>query len=263
MSMFDKIKEQATRAATNASTFGQNATRQVGDMANNATKGGPAFNSPIPGNLKEECAKASRILEQFIIKDEVENGFDTIIPVSVIKQAKGLAIFTVVKAGFLWSGRAGSGVVVSKLPDGRWSAPSCIATGGVGFGAQIGADITDFVLILNSEEAVRAFSQGGNLTLGGNLSVSVGPIGAGGEASITGDIRDKKVASIFSYTKSKGLFAGMSIEGTGLLELQKANSTFYGKPIRAEAILKGEIEPPVEAKVLYDTITKAESREAY
>ncbi|KAI7896269.1 uncharacterized protein EV154DRAFT_535782 [Mucor mucedo] len=227
-------------------------------MANTATKTSPTFNSPIPGNLAEECAKASRILEQFIIKDEVENGFDTIIPVSVIKQAKGLAIFTVVKAGFLWSGRAGSGVVVAK-----WSAPSCIATGGVGFGAQIGADITDFVLILNSDEAVRAFSQGGNLTLGGNLSVSVGPIGAGGEASIAGDIRDKKVAPIFSYTKSKGLFAGMSIEGTGLLELQKANATFYGQALRADAILRGDIPPPAEAKILYDTITKAESREAY
>lgn len=95
-------------------------------------KSGPNFNSPIPGNLTEECAKASRILEQFIskfflfiffflafsncfiVKDEIENGFDTIIPVSVIKQAKGLAIFTVLKAGFLWSGRAGSGIVVAK-----------------------------------------------------------------------------------------------------------------------------------------------------
>ena len=144
-----------------------------------------------------------------------------------------------------------------------WSAPTAIATGGVGFGAQIGADITDFVLILNSEEAVRAFSQGGNITLGGNLSVSAGPIGAGGEASIAGDIKQKKVTPIFSYTKSKGLFAGMSIEGTGLLELQKANAEFYGKPIRAEALLRGEIEPPAEAQILYDTIKKAESRDAY
>lgn len=144
-----------------------------------------------------------------------------------------------------------------------WSAPTAIATGGVGFGAQIGADLTDFVLILNSDEAVRAFSQGGNLTLGGNLSVSAGPIGAGGEASIAGDIKDRKVAPVFSYTKSKGLFAGMSIEGTGLLELQRANTNFYGKPVRAEALLRGEIEPPAEAQVLYQTIEKAESRDPY
>lgn len=99
--------------------------------------------------------------------------------------------------------------------------------------------------------------------MGGNLSVSAGPIGAGGEASIAGDIRDKKVAPVFSYTKSKGLFAGMSIEGTGLLELQKANAKFYGKPVRADSLLKGEVEPPVEAQILYDTIKKAESRDPY
>lgn len=118
-------------------------------------------------------------------------------------------------------------------------------------------------MILNSDEAVRAFSQGGNITFGGNLSVSAGPIGAGGEASIAGDIRDKKVTPVFSYTKSKGLFAGMSIEGTALLELQKANASFYGKPVRAEALLRGEVEPPASAQVLYDTIKKAESRDAF
>ncbi|KAI8882184.1 DUF500-domain-containing protein [Backusella circina FSU 941] len=241
--MFDRFKEQANRAVN---TNGQ------------------YFNSPIPGSLSEECSKASRILEQFIAKEEMENGFDTIIPVSVIKEAKGLAIFTVVKAGFLWSGRAGSGIVVSSVSlCVGWSAPTAIATGGVGFGAQIGADITDFVLILNSQEAVAAFSQGGNLTLGGNLSVSAGPIGAGGEASVTGALKEKKVTPVFSYTKSKGLFAGMSIEGTGLLELQKANEKYYGKPIRAQALLKGEIPPPPEAQVLYDTIEKAESRDPY
>ncbi|KAI9478211.1 MAG: hypothetical protein EXX96DRAFT_240155 [Benjaminiella poitrasii] len=261
MSMFDRFKEQASRAAKSASDFGQNAARQVGNMASNA--GGSDFNSPVIRNLKDECAKASRILEQFIIKEEMENGFDTVIPVSVIKEAKGLAIFTIVKAGFLWSGRVGSGIVVARLPDGRWSAPTAIATGGVGFGAQIGADLTDFVLILNSDEAVRAFSQGGNLTLGGNLSVSAGPIGAGGEASIAGDIKDRKVAPVFSYTKSKGLFAGMSIEGTGILELTRANTNFYGRPIRADALLRGEVEPPAEAQVLYDTIQKAESRDPF
>ncbi|CAO3691244.1 unnamed protein product [Rhizopus microsporus] len=202
MSMFDKIKEKATQAASSATQIGQQATRSIGDMASNASSSGN-FNNPILGTLPEECAKAARILEQFINKEEIENGFDTIIPVSVIKEAKGLAIFTVVKAGFLWSGRAGSGIVVARLPDGKWSAPTAIATGGVGFGAQIGADITDFVLILNSDEAVRAFSQGGNLTLGGNLSVSAGPIGAGGEASITGDIRDKKVAPVFPTQSPK------------------------------------------------------------
>lgn len=100
----------------------------------------------------------------------------------------------------MFSGKAGSGLVISRLPDGSWSAPSCIATGGLGWGLQIGADITDFVVVLNSEEAVRAFSLGGNVTVGGNFSASAGPIGTGGavQASLA------HPAHMFSYSKSKG-----------------------------------------------------------
>lgn len=112
----------------------------------------------------------------------------------------GLAVFQVIKAGFMFSGKAGSGLVIARLPDGSWSAPSCIATGGLGWGLQIGADITDFVIVLNSEDAVRAFSIGGNVTIGGNVSVAAGPIGTGGsvQASLA------HPASMFSYSKSKG-----------------------------------------------------------
>lgn len=73
------------------------------------------------------------------------------------------------KAGFIWSGKAGSGVVIARLEDGTWSAPSCIATGGVGFGLQIGADLSEFVIVLNTTEAVREFAKGGNVTIGGAL----------------------------------------------------------------------------------------------
>jgi SH3 domain-containing YSC84-like protein 1 len=112
----------------------------------------------------------------------------------------GLAVFQVIKAGFVFSGKAGSGLVIARLPDGSWSAPSCIATGGVGWGLQVGADITDFVIVLNSEDAVRAFSLGGNMTIGGNVSASAGPIGTGGsvQASLA------HPAPMFSYSKSKG-----------------------------------------------------------
>jgi len=97
-------------------------------------------------------------------------GVDNIIPSDILSKAQGLAIFTVVKAGFLFSGRAGSGIVVARLDDGTWSAPSAIGTGGMGFGGQIGAEITDFVVVLNNHMAVKSFASGGNVTLGGNLS---------------------------------------------------------------------------------------------
>ena len=116
------------------------------------------------------------------------------------QQSVGLAVFRVVKAGFVFSGKLGSGIVISRLPDGSWSAPSCIGTGGVGWGLQVGADLTDFVIVLNSEDAVRAFSKGGNLTIGGNISATAGPIGTGGavQTSILNP------SPMFSYSKSKG-----------------------------------------------------------
>ena len=84
------------------------------------------------------------------------------------------------KAGFVWSGKAGSGIVIARLDDGTWSAPSCIATGGVGFGLQIGADLSEFVVVLNDADAVAAFAKGGNVTIGGALAAAAGPIGVGG-----------------------------------------------------------------------------------
>ncbi|CEQ41595.1 SPOSA6832_03331, partial [Sporobolomyces salmonicolor] len=133
-------------------------------------------------------------------------------------KAKGFAIFTVLKAGFVWSGKAGSGVVIARLPDGSWSAPSCIATGGVGFGLQVGADLSEFVVVLNSDDALSAFAKGGNVTIGGQLGAAAGPIGVGGAVNTA----ILNPAPVFTYSKSKGLFAGVSLEGTVLIERASA-----------------------------------------
>lgn len=261
--MFNKLKESAAKAAADVQTAAQNAANIAGekfqeagtkiqDGAKNAN-----INSPIPSSLADECIKAAKILKSFTQKSESETGFDNIIPSKVIAEAKGLAVFTVIKAGFIWSGRAGSGLVISKLPNGEWSAPSAIATGGVGFGAQVGADITDFIIILNTPEAVTAFSKGGNLTFGGNLQVSAGPIGAGGEAGISA----VSTAPIFSYSKSKGLFAGVSLEGSAMIEMKESNEKFYGRVVLAEELLSGTVPQPAEAKVLYQALEAAQTRD--
>src|SRR4029078_5737969 len=91
------------------------------------------------------------------------------IPGAILRDAKGLAILTVVKVGFGVSGKGGQGVVVARTPNG-WSGPSFVGTGGAGWGLQIGAQLTEFVFVLNNNRAVRAFSQDGNVTLGGDLS---------------------------------------------------------------------------------------------
>lgn len=176
-------------------------------------------------------------------------GQEFVIPPEILRNAKGLAIITQIKAGFLFSGRAGSGVIVARLPDGSWSAPSAIVTAGAGVGGQIGAEITDFIFILNNQKAVDTFSHAGSITLGGNISVAAGPLGR--NAEVAGSASRSSVAAIFSYSKTKGLFAGVSLEGSVLIERREANRKFYGKDCTAKLILSGRVEPPPEADVLF------------
>jgi len=202
----------------------------------------------LPESLDKECLKATKILRSFRIP-ESNQGPDSLIPSTIIENAKGLVIMSVVKAGFLFSGRVGFGLVVSKLSEGNWSAPSAIGTASFGAGLQVGAEITDFVIILNNERAVNAFTHGGNVAVGGNLSVAAGPVGRNAEASGTATL-----AAIYSYSKTKGLFAGISLEGTVFLERSDANEQFYGRKVTAKELLSGKVEPPKAAKPLYDII---------
>ena len=203
-----------------------------------------SINSPVPSSMVEECRKCARIIQEF------SQDPDKFIPSDIIANAKGVAILTVIKAGFIWSGRAGSGLVVSRHANGSWSAPSAISTAGMGFGGQIGAELTDFIIILNTEESVNAFSQGGNVLLGGNLSVSAGPFGRTAEAG--GAVL--KPSAVYSYSKSKGLFAGISIEGSFIAERKNANEAFYGKKIGAAELLSGNIAAPPACDALYKAL---------
>jgi SH3 domain-containing YSC84-like protein 1 len=195
--------------------------------------------------LEKECKKAAKTLFSFIKPGT--QGPDSIIPPDLLTKAKGLAILHVLKGGFVWSVRLGSGLVVAKLNDGSWSAPSAISVAGAGFGGQIGAELTDFVFILNTTDAVNAFSHGGNVTLGANVSVAAGPVGRNAEAAGT----VANLAAIYSYSKTKGLFAGISVEGTILVERKDANRMFYHRKVGAKEILSGQVERPPAASELY------------
>jgi lipid-binding SYLF domain-containing protein len=241
MSVLDKFRKGAQRAGIQATAFTTKVATGSRDFAQTFS---------LPG----EAEKAAKILDSFLADPERPQSALNAIPKAVLQRARGLAVFQVLKAGFVFSGKAGSGLVIARLPDGSWSAPSCIATGGLGWGLQIGADITDFVIVLNSEDAVRAFSLGGNVTIGGGISATAGPIGTGGsvQASLA------HPAPMFSYSKSKGLFAGLSLEGTVLIERKDANRDFYGSPVPARDILGGRVPPPEVASRLYEIIEAAE-----
>ena len=156
------------------------------------------------------------------------------IPRSVLRHARGLAIINVIKAGFIFSGRGGKGVVVARTGH-SWSGPSFIGTGGAGWGAQIGGEVTNFVFVLNNEAAVRAFSRGGNVTIGADVSAAAGPVGRAAEA----DVAPK--AAVYTYSKSKGLFVGASLEGAIIGTLKDENASYYGRPVTAYNILHGNV----------------------
>ncbi|PYH91061.1 DUF500-domain-containing protein [Aspergillus ellipticus CBS 707.79] len=205
------------------------------------------IHNPLPSSLGSECKKVGKILASFVDPQQAF-GPDKVIPPEILAGAKGLAVLTVLKAGFLGSARFGSGIVVARLADGSWSAPSAIATAGAGFGGQIGFELTDFVFILNDAAAVRTFSQVGTLTLGGNVSIAAGPVGRNAEAA--GAASTKGVAAVFSYSKTKGLFAGVSLEGSMLVERKDANEKMYNSRVSARQLLSGTIRPPPAADAL-------------
>ncbi|XP_040887942.1 SH3 domain-containing YSC84-like protein 1 isoform X2 [Toxotes jaculatrix] len=204
------------------------------------------MSNPIPSNLKSEAKKAAKILRDFT-EISNRNGPDKLIPPHVIAKAEGLAIISVIKAGFMITARGGSGIVIARLADRRWSAPSAIGIAGLGGGFEIGVEVSDLVIILNQRRAIEAFTKGGNLTLGGNVTVAVGPMGRNVEA----DVALRSTAAVFTYCRSRGLFAGISLEGSYLIERKDTNRKFYSQDIRASAILNGDVEPPSECYDLY------------
>jgi len=193
--------------------------------------------------LQDDVNQAATIIERF--QAVPEKG----IPQAVLKDARGLAIMTVIKAAFGFSGRGGKGIVVARTPQG-WSGPSGIGTGGAGFGFQIGAQVTEFVIILNTDAAVKAFAQGANVSLGGDISVAAGPIGRNVEAALL------PVAAVYAYSRSQGLFAGISLEGTVIGARNDANTAYYGRNVSAEDILSGKIAPPSGAERLRKVLAK-------
>jgi lipid-binding SYLF domain-containing protein len=186
---------------------------------------------------QEVVNQSAKILREF--KRMPERG----IPRSVMRNAKGLAVITVVKIGLGLSGKGGQGVVVARTGNG-WSGPSFVGTGGAGWGPQIGAQITEFVFVLNTNRAVRAFSRDGNLTLGADASVAAGPVGREAQAAIT------PTAAIYTYSRTKGLFAGASLEGSVIATQKTANTRYYGRPVSSRDILSGSVVSPPRAAAL-------------
>ncbi|KAK8187193.1 uncharacterized protein BKA78DRAFT_332942 [Phyllosticta capitalensis] len=173
----------------------------------------------------------------------------------VIRNAKGLAIFTTMRSGLWISGAGGSGILVGRMEDGNWSPPSGIMLHTAGLGFLVGVDIYDCVVVINTQEALEAFAKV-RCTLGGEVSAVAGPLGVGG---IVETEVHKRQAPVFNYMKSRGLYAGVQIDGTVVIERADENEKFYGERLGLADILAGKVQnPPLELRTLMETIKAAQ-----
>ena len=146
------------------------------------------------------------------------------IPPSLLARAYAVAVIPdVIKAGFFLGARRGKGILVVRQDDDSWSNPVFVTLTGGSVGWQFGVESTDVILVFKTRKGVANISNG-KLTLGGEASVSAGPVGR--NAGIATDIQFK--AEVMSYSRSRGLFIGVSLDGSGITMDRKANAAFYG-----------------------------------
>ncbi len=167
-----------------------------------------------------------------------------------LNQAKGLIIIpSLLKAGFVVGGSGGTGVLIVKDDKtGQWSQPAFYTLGSGTFGLQIGAEAAEIIMMVRTQKAVdKLFTS--SFKLGGDTSVAVGPVGAG--------VKSNVVADIFSFSRTKGAYAGVSLEGSVIKTKDKWNETYYGKTVSPnDIIVKHSVSNP-GSEALRASVAKA------
>ena len=193
------------------------------------------FISFFPINTQANNYNEQKTLKDSLsVIDEIMNSPDQEIPRELISQAKAILIFpTLIKAGFLVGGRYGEGVASMRAKkNGEFGPPTFLTQAGLSFGFQVGAEAVDLVLLVMTKRGLESLLKD-ELTLGADAAVSAGPIGRHAEAAFDIGMQGE----IYSYSRSKGAFAGVSLKGAVISTDKKANHAYYGQFLKAKDIL--------------------------
>ncbi len=175
---------------------------------------------------------------------------ETSIPSTLLKSCQGIIIMRQYKAGFIFGAKAGQGIALTRdIKTRKWSAPSFVASAEASFGFQVGGQMADAVILIMNRFGVESllFSK---IKIGVNASLALGPVGRDTEAKIGPN------TAFLVYSKSKGLYGGLTFEGGFISQDDRANEEFYGKKISARKILQNEDDIPGEAIELIRTLEK-------
>ena len=177
----------------------------------------------------------ARLIIATQVLEEMRAQPDQNIPGWLMERAYGVAVVPdVIKGAFFVGGRHGNGVMSVRDSSGKFSDPVFLSLSGGSWGLQFGAEATDVILVFATRRSVENFARG-KFTLGGSASVAAGPLGRSGEAAAGKD------AEIYSYSRSRGLFAGVAFDGSVLRFEPSTNRNFYGRSVSADDIFSGKV----------------------
>lgn len=214
----------------------------------------------VAEDTEEKVEKINdRINDSAVVIKEIL-GMPESIPKDVLHKADCIVIYpSVKKAAFVVGGSYGRGLITCRRGrdfSGSWSAPAMFALEGGSFGFQIGAEATDFVLLIMNESGAKSVLSS-KVKLGGDASIAAGPVGRAASAETDIVLR----AEILSYSRSKGLFAGVSLEGSTMRSDDGANRVLYGRELSAREIVReGKVGPPASARRLLEILGHASPR---
>lgn len=199
---------------------------------------------PVNGDKEtERLHSASNVLKDF---GAMKEG----IPHKLIANYEGVVIIPkTINAGLVVGAKRGKGVAIVKMPDGKWSDPVFVTLTGGSIGAQIGVQSVDLILVFKHKGALTKVKNG-DVTIGGDLAASAGPVGR--SASANTDYKFE--AEVYSYSRSRGLFAGITINGSSLTIDKDANHDYYGEGMSARDIFETGKSNTVAVKHLKETL---------
>lgn len=217
-----------------------------------ATKESQSEATPSMRDEINQSQKAAQVFEEIMAAP------DKGVPQELLDKAECVAVFpNVIKAGFIVGGRGGRGVASCRTPQG-WSAPAYFNLGGGSIGLQIGAQATDFILLFMNKTGLQSLLSD-KFTLGADASVAAGPVGR--QAGASTDV--KLDAQILSYSRSKGLFAGLELKGVAITADKDDMRTVYGKDVTAkEVLMDPKSDAPAAVRALPTTLGKYSARKA-
>ncbi len=201
---------------------------------------------------EDATKQGKKISEAIAVYHELITTPDKDVPKQLLERCKCVAVLPgVLKAALGYGARHGSGVMACRTANG-WSAPAFVNISGGSVGFQLGAESTDLVLFFMTDRGARSLVNGSRITLGGKASVAAGPFGRSGEADTNLELKSE----IYSYARSKGLFAGFSIEGARLAPNPTDIENYYGRGVTYKQLLfgSGPAKKPAEAAAFATTL---------